>query len=97
MYYINSTQLRESRKRRVADGAKDARTEVRFSIGDDRYEVSRSLHDLSITTWKLNGAAQAADDGAYMSSIVRSMNVGTFADVLTIMNLILFMFEIVAC
>lgn len=80
-------------RRRVADGAKDARTELHFTIGHDKYDVSRSLHDLSLTSWKLNGAEQALDDNIYMASVVRSMNVGTFADVVIIMNLIVFMFE----
>lgn len=80
-------------RRRVADGARNARSEVHFTIGQDRYEVTRSLHDLSLTSWKLNGAEQILNDGTYMNTVVGSMNVGSFADVVIILNLIVFMFE----
>lgn len=80
-------------RRRVADDAKNASSEVRFTIGQDRYEVNRSLQDLALRSWKLNGSEQVVEDDVYMQSIVHSMNVGSFADVVIILNLILFMFE----
>jgi hypothetical protein len=80
-------------RRRVADGARNARVEVHFSIGEDRFEVTRSLHDLSLASWKFNGAEQDLDDDIYMSAVVHAMNVGSFADVLIIINLIVFVFE----
>jgi hypothetical protein len=80
-------------RRRVADGARNARCEVHFSIGEHLFEVTRSLHDLSLTSWKYNGAEQDLDEDLYISAVVDSMNVGSFADVLIILNLIVFMFE----
>lgn len=80
-------------KRRVADGAKNAINEIHFTIGDDSFEIRRSLHDLSIVDWKLNGASQVPDESVYKESVTRSMNVGSFSDVILILNIIIFMFE----
>lgn len=80
-------------RRRVADGAKAATVSVGFTIGDDGYIISRSLHDLSLASWHLNSIAQNVDEENYRHSIVTSMKVAGFADVLTILNLIVFMFE----
>lgn len=80
-------------KRRVADAAKSAVAVVHFSIGDNKFEVSRSLHDLSLLAWTLNGASQVLDDAVYTRAIADAMNVGGFADVAVIMNLLVFMFE----
>jgi len=80
-------------RRRVADGARNGRSEVHFTVGKDRYKVTRALSDLSLSYWTINGAEQVLDDKAYMGAIVGSMNVGSFADVIIILNLIVFMFE----
>lgn len=80
-------------RRRVADGAEDASVKVSFKIGADTFQITRSLFDLSIVDWEINGATQAADEQTYQAEVVRSMNVGGFADVLVVLNLIVFMFE----
>ena len=80
-------------RRRVADGAKSASVEIRFQVGARLFEATRALQDLSLTGWKLDGAEQLADQDTYADAIVQSMNVGSFADVLTVLNLIVFMFE----
>ncbi|MEQ1726246.1 MAG: hypothetical protein ABL882_10005 [Sphingopyxis sp.] len=80
-------------RKRVADAAKDASAEVHFRIGNDHYEIIRSLHDLSLIGWKINGAEQLPDDKLYTTSVSTSMSVGSFADVAMILNLIVFMFE----
>jgi predicted nucleic acid-binding Zn-ribbon protein len=84
---------REKFRQRVADGARDARSEMHFLIGDDRFEVTRSLHDLTLVTWKFNGSEQVPNQDSYMRAVVDSMNVGSFAAVIVILNLIVFMFE----
>lgn len=80
-------------RRRVADGAKVSQCEVHFRIGDHEFIVRRSLYDLSLQGWLLNGVQQATEESLYVQSIVSAMNVGSFSDVLTILNLIVFMFE----
>jgi hypothetical protein len=83
----------EQFRRRVADGARSARLSLSFALGTNEFNISRSLYDLSILAWDLNGAAQAIDENAYTAAVTNSMNVGGFADVLVILNLIVFMFE----
>ena len=80
-------------RRRVADGAKDADACVTFEIGKETFEVTRSLYDLSLVDWKIDGTSQPLDDEIYMGEIARAMDVGSFADVLIILNLLVFMFE----
>lgn len=80
-------------RRRVPDGAKTATCKVNFRIGKTAFEVVRSLYDLSLLSWKMNGAEQDLNDTNYMQAVAHAMNVGSFADVLIILNLIVFMFE----
>lgn len=80
-------------RRRVADGAKSASLSLTFDIGSERFQVTRSLYDLSISEWRLNGASQVLDEAIYAQAVTDAMNVGGFADVLVILNLIVFMFE----
>lgn len=83
----------EKFRRRVADGARNAKCTIRFFIGDVRFEVTRSLYDLSLESWSKDSIDQDADENAFCDALVIEMNVGSFADVLIIMNLIVFMFE----
>jgi hypothetical protein len=78
---------------RVADGAKAASLEISFQIGDDLFSVKRALGDLKIQDWTLNSEAQQADESVYRQSIIEAMNVSDFATVVTVLNLIVFMFE----
>lgn len=80
-------------RKRVADGAQSAHMTIGFEIGTDTFTVKRSLYDLSLIDWRLNGASQAPTEALYVQSVVDAMNVGGFADVLIILNLIVFMFE----
>lgn len=80
-------------RKRVADAGREALATVGFKIGALSFEVTRSLHDLSLQSWKINGADQVLDSTTYMETLSEAMNVGSFADVLTILNLIVFMFE----
>ena len=90
---VVSNRFIERFRRRVADGAESASLHLTFSIGTDTFEVLRSLHDLSITKWKLNGLLHESDDDIYEAAVTTAMNVGSFADVLIILNLVVFMFE----
>ena len=90
---VVSQRLTEIFRQRVADGAKSAFLSLSFSIGTDHFEITRLLYDLSIKEWELNGTAQAIDEDAYTAAVTNAMNVGGFADVLVILNLVVFMFE----
>lgn len=80
-------------RKRVADGARSASLIVKFSIGEDIFEISRSLHDLSLTEWKINGSPRAIEENDYEMVITNAMRVSSFADVLILLNLVVFMFE----
>lgn len=87
------TRMHERFRRRVADNAEDASVTISFSLGRDIYTVTRSLYDLSLTEWDINGVLQTTDEDEYSHAITKAMNVGGYADVLIILNLIVFMFE----
>lgn len=80
-------------RHRVADAARDAQAVVRFNIGTSKFEVTRSLYDLSLLSWKKDGIDQVLEEDLYQHAVCEAMSVGTFADVLIILNLIVFMFE----
>ena len=80
-------------RRRVADGAEAARLTLSFSLGTEKFEITRSLYDLSIQAWQLNGISQTTDESSYLDAVTNAMNVASFADVLIILNLVVFMFE----
>ena len=90
---IVQQRFSERFRQRVADGARSALLSLSFSVGTDDFEISRSLYDLSIKEWGLNGTAQAIDEDTYTAAVTNAMNVGGFADVLVILNLVVFMFE----
>jgi len=80
-------------RKRVADGAVGATLALEFRIAGDSYRVTRDLSNLKLIDWKLNGFTQALSDQTYEDAIMASMNLGTFPDVLLILNMIVFMFE----
>ena len=80
-------------RKRVADGARSASLKVNFSIGKEHFEVCRSLHDLSMKNWFVNGSPQPTEKNHYETTVASSMKVGSFADVLILLNLVVFMFE----
>ena len=80
-------------RQRVADGARSAHLSLSFSIGEEDFAICRSLYDLSITEWKLNGTVQENSEEGYTAAVTNAINVGTFADVLVILGLVIFMFE----
>lgn len=80
-------------RKRVADGARSATLKLRFSLGSDEFTVCRSLHDLSICAWSLNDCSQPVEDDSYENAVISAMRVSSFADVLILLNLVVFMFE----
>lgn len=87
------TRAADKFRRRVADGAKSAHLIIHFTVGADSFYARRLLYDLSLVEWSHNGSAQQPDEDLYKGTVTQAMNVGGFADVLAILNLIVFMFE----
>ena len=86
-------RLTDRFRKRVADGAHSAELKLRFSIGSDEFWVCRSLHDLSIIEWSLNDSTQPLEENNYENAVTSAMRVSSFADLLLLLNLIVFMFE----
>ncbi len=80
-------------RKRVADAARSSTLIIRFSLGSDEFSVCRSLNDLSIIDWSLNDISQPAEEDNYESAVIAAMCVSSFADVLILLNLVVFMFE----
>lgn len=90
---VVATRAADKFRRRVADGAKSAHLVIDFTIGTEVFQVKRALYDLSIVEWRHNGSLQQPEEKLYADAVVKVMNVGGFADVLAILNLLVFMFE----
>ena len=86
-------RLTDRFRKRVADGARSARLKVQFSLGSDEFSVCRSLQDLSIVEWSMNDATQSVKEDDYETAVTSAMRVSSFADVLILLNLVVFMFE----
>ena len=86
-------RLTDRFRKRVADGARSALLTLRFSLGSVEFTVRRSLHDLSIIEWSLNDSTQPVEEDSYKAAVTSAMRVSSFADVLILLNLIVFMFE----
>ena len=86
-------RLTDRFRKRVADGARSAQLELHFSIGSDQFQVRRSLHDLSIIDWSLNNTHQPLEEDNYEHAVASATRVSSFADLLLLLNLIVFMFE----
>ena len=86
-------RLSDRFRKRVADGARSAHLKLQFSLGSDKFKVCRSLLDLSITEWSLNDSIQPVEEDSFEAAVTSAMRVSSFADVLILLNLIVFMFE----
>ena len=86
-------RLTDRFRKRVADGARSAFLKLRFSLGSDEFAICRSFHDLSIIEWSLNNSTQPVEEDSYKTAVTSAMRVSGFADVLILLNLIVFMFE----
>lgn len=86
-------RLSDRFRKRVADGARAATLKLYFSIGEYNFEICRSLYDLSISSWSVNGSPQPVDNSRYEAAVTEAMRVSSFADVLILLNLVIFMFE----
>jgi hypothetical protein len=78
---------------RVIDGAREASATITFTVGDDRYVVTRGLAQLSLQSWTKNGATRDADEDAYQREIVDVARVGSFGEFILLLRLLVFYFE----
>jgi hypothetical protein len=94
---IDATRLQPLERRilaaRVVDEAKDASATLRFSLGDHRLEVSRSLAALAVTTIRHNDKPIEPTEEAFQELITRLTGLPAFGDWILILRYLIFYFE----
>ncbi len=82
--------------RRVADKAKGATARLMFHVGDDLFEVTRSLADCRLITASQNGESllsEGTNEEQYKAALVQSAGFGSFIDFLTVVKFLTFFNE----
>ena len=79
---------------RVTDGARDARATLRFKLGDETYEVCRSLRDLSLVSFgsASRGTVSTSED-AFQQEMTSACGVNNFGEWILLLRLLVFYFE----
>ncbi|WP_343348013.1 AAA family ATPase [Sphingomicrobium sp. XHP0239] len=81
---------------RVADAAADAVATITCKVGEDQFTVTRDLADLSLieASRLKNGNAEAfTDEGSYQFALAESVGVGSFDDVVRVLEYLTFVLE----
>lgn len=80
---------------RVADRAKDAWAELTYAIGGTEFSVRRSLANLRIQAWSMNGQSMQIgnDETHYQNSVCLAADAGQFVDYLTAVKYLTFFNE----
>ena len=94
---IDATRLQPPDRRilaaRVVDDAKDASATLRFSLGDHRLEVIRSLATLAVTAIRHNDRTIEPTEEAFQELITRLTGLPAFGDWILILRYLIFYFE----
>lgn len=88
-----TSSSREAFASRVADRAASARACLTFALGSATLTVERSLKDLSLISFSIDGKPQSATEDHYQQEIVAKVGVWSFADWLLILGHLVFYFE----
>ncbi|QIK82329.1 AAA family ATPase [Sanguibacter sp. HDW7] len=75
---------------RVTDGAAKAMAQVRFSLGATSFLVARSLRDLSLQSWSVDGVTQPLNEDDLQARIARECGVWSFSDWILILRYVTF-------
>lgn len=78
---------------RVSDDAQRARATLRFSLGETRVEVTRSLMTLEIKRLTVNGADIEVSDNSFEQLIKDSARLSSFGDWILALRYLIFYFE----
>ena len=78
---------------RVADKAGDATATLVMRIGQQSFRCTRSLRDLSLRSFHLDGAECGTDEAAFRAAVTKSAGVGDFSDWILLLRFITFYFE----
>ena len=79
---------------RVSDGAVDAIAELRFFLGGSTVRVARSLKNLELTAFEINGVEESTDEAtSFQSRISDLVGVWSFGDWILLLRHMVFYFE----
>lgn len=78
---------------RVEDDAIAGEACLRFDLGNERITIVRSLNDLALTAFRIDGTEFAADEEEYQSKIAALAGVWSFGDWILLLRHLTFYFE----
>lgn len=79
---------------RVSDAAAGATVRVSFAVGEDKYEVTRSLEDLALKSVAMNGETiPVSSEEEYQRAMTAAANVSTFGEWVLTLRLLVFYFD----
>lgn len=94
---IEPSKLSGRRKRifaeRVADGAKDATASLLFELGRHTVGVTRSLADLKLIEFTVDGEKKATDENLYQEAVASIAGLWSFGDWILLLHYVVFYFE----
>lgn len=80
-------------RRRVSDGARAATAELRFNLGSHKLVVERSLHNLSLTRFSVDGKEFSPHEDAFLTEVPKLVGVWSFGDWVLLLRYLTFYFE----
>ena len=94
---LEATEIGPHSKRvfavRVTDDAADATATLRFGLGDVRFEVTRSLRNLALRSFSVDGVDQPCTENAYHKGVLEHAGLSTFGDWILLLRHTTFYFE----
>jgi len=77
----------------TSDNADDAEATLSLSIGESAICITRSLGDLRLISFKIDGREVGGDEDFYQNEIARLVDVWSFGDWILILRYLVFYFE----
>ena len=78
---------------RVNDGAQNASAQLSFQLGAKRFQVTRRLRDLALTTFIIDGEAADTEELTFRNAIAAAAELGSFGDWILVLRTLVFYFE----
>jgi ABC-type oligopeptide transport system ATPase subunit len=78
---------------RVNDGAREAEAQLQFQLGPRRFQLTRRLTDLALTSLIIDDQPADANESSYRKAITAAAELGSFADLILVLRTLVFYFE----
>ena len=93
---LEARQIHKTKRlfaQRVEDDAIAGEARLRFDLGHERITIARSLNDLALTAFSVDGTEFARDEEVYQSEIAALAGVWSFGDWILLLRHLTFYFE----